>query len=205
MRFSASLSHCSKRHLTQALVHGLSKNEQKILVDKLKAHRNDIGLPMLLPSILLTFRVDSATSKVKECHQELVQIERKVGIQTKWHPTKPCCSGCNDQQRLPRKRYEAFDFDQITTDLTSLNSRLAYIEYMCEVHLPMLDRFNAIHSQIVEGIMEQNEKAKMQQVEMRLKIELNLLRSSLQGTLVRAKYLSKRGQGLVQTVSKHHI
>jgi len=45
----------------------------------------------------------------------------------------------------------------------------------------------------------------MQQVEIRLKMELNLLRSSLQGTLVRAKYLSKRGQGLVQTVSKHHI
>jgi len=204
-QFSVSLSHYSKRHLTQALVHGLSKNEQNILVEKLKAHRNDIGLPLLLPSLLLTFRVDSATSKVKGCHQEIVVIEHETGIQTKWHSDDPCCSGRN-RQRLPQKRYEQIDFDKITADLTSLNSKLAFIEYMCEVHLPMLDQFDAIHSQIVESTTEQSEKAKMQQVQMRLKMELNMLRSSLQATLARAKYLSKRGQSLVQTVSsKHHI
>lgn len=203
-RFSVSLSHCSKRHLTQALVHGLSEKEQKILVEKLKAHRNDIGLPMLLPSLLLTFRVDSATTKVKSCHLELVELEHKTGIQTKWHPDKLCCSERN-KQRLPQKRYETIDFDEITAALTSLNSKLAYIEFVCEVHLPMFDDFNAIHSQIVQGIIEQGQKAKMQRVEMRLKKELNLLRSSLQGTLARAKYLSKRGQGLVQTVSNHYL
>jgi hypothetical protein len=204
-QFSVSLSHRSKRHLTQGLVHGLSKKEQNILIEKLKAHRNDIGLPMLLPFLLLTFRVDSATTMVKDCHLEIIELEKKTGIRVKWHPNQPCCSGRNNPQALPNKRYEAIDFDQITADLTSLNSNLAYVEYVCEVHLPMLDHFDVIHSQIVEGIMEQDEKAKMQQVEIRLKMELNLLRSSLQGTLVRAKYLSKRGQGLVQTVSEYHI
>ena len=174
------------------------------MIEKLKAHGNDIGLPMLLPLLLLTFRIDSATSKIKDRHLEIIELEHKTGIQTTWHPNAPCCSGRNNPQWLPNKRYEAIDFDQITADLTSLNGKLAYVEYVCEVNLPMLDHFGVIHSQMVEAIMEQDEKAKMQQVEIRLKMELNLLRSSLHGTLVRAKYLSKRGQGLVQTVSEHH-
>lgn len=203
-QFSASLSYCPKRHLTKALVHGLSKKEQTALIEKLKAHRNDIGLPMLLPSLLLTFRLDSAISKVRDCHLEIIEIEHKTGIRTKWHTGEPCCSGVNEQQSLPLKRYEAIDFDQITADLTSLNAKLAFVEYLCEIHLPMLNHFDKIHGQVVDGITDQNMKARTQQVEMRLKMKLNLFRSSLQGTLIRAQYLSKRGQGQVQTVSQYY-
>ena len=203
-QFSASLSYCPQRRLTQALVHGLSKQEQITLVEKLEAHRNDIGLPMLLPALLLTFRIDSATRKVRDCHAEIVQIEHKTGIRTKWHADKLCCSGDSESQILTLKRCETIDFDQITANLTSLISKLAYVEYLCEVHLPMLDHFDAIHSRAVDSIADQSMKARTQQVEARLKTKLNFFRSSLKGTLVRAKYLSKRGQGQVQTVRNHY-
>lgn len=201
-QFSTSLSYCPKRHLTKALLHGLSKPEQVALVEELKNYRNDIGLPMLLPLLLLTFRFCSATRKVRDCHLEIVEIERKTGIQTKWHIGEPCCSGVNKQQKFPTKRYEALDFDQTTADLTSLNAKLAYVEYVCEVHLPMLHRIDVIHSQIVDGIMDPNTRMRLQQVNMRFKMKFNFFKSLLQGTLVRAKYLSKRGQGQVQTVSE---
>ena len=201
-QFSTSLSYCPKRHQSKALVHGLSEKERIALIEKLKVHRNDIGLPMLLLWLLLIFRLESAIRKVRDCHLEIVEVEHKTGIRTKWHVNEPCCSGGNEQPGPLFMRHEAIDFDQITADLTSLSAKLAYVEYLCEVHFPMLDHFDAIHSRVVDGIKDWSMKARMQQVEMSLKVNLSLFRSSLQGTLVRAKYLSKRAQGQMQTVGE---
>lgn len=183
--------------MTKALVHGLREPEITDLTRKLIAHQNNIGLPMLLPLLLLTSRVDSATVKVRDCHREIVEIEHKTGIRTKWHSGMTCCE--SDEKHTSHPRYDGINFDQVTADLTSLTSKLANVEYLCEVCLPMLDSFDIINRRILQTIPEER-KRRLQQVELRLRVENNFLRSSLQGTYSRAKYLSKRGQAQVQTV-----
>jgi hypothetical protein len=144
------------------------------------------------------FRADSARSKVGDCHREIIEIEHQTGIRTKWHPGKACCGGTGNKQPGQR-RYDGVNFDEITADLTSLTSKLAYVEFVCEVHLPMLDSFDFINKRILQ-IFPEDRRRRIKEVEHRFRTESGLLRSSLQATFSRAKYLSKRGQVQVQTV-----
>jgi hypothetical protein len=103
-QFSVALSYDPTRRLTSALVHSLSQNEINNLIKDLVAHQEDIALPMLLPSLLLASRVASASTKVRDCHQQIVEIELETGIPTNWHPSKPCCS-IHQRQSTGRNRY----------------------------------------------------------------------------------------------------
>lgn len=153
---------------------------------------------MILPLHLVMFRVDSARGKVGDSHREIIEIEHQTGIRTKWHPGKACCGGTSDKQPGHR-RYDGVNFDEVTADLTSLTSKLAYVEFVCEVHLPMLDSFDGINKRILQTFPE-DRRRRIEEAEHRLRTESGLLRSSLQATFSRAKYLSKRGQVQVQTV-----
>lgn len=197
-KFSVSLSYDQSKQLSRGLIHGLSQQEISILVNRITAHRDDIGLPMLLPSLLLIFRVESATSKVRDCHDEIIKIEYKTGIRTKWHPKLACCNG-DDTTHTHDHYYNAVDFDEVTADLTSLTAKLAYVEFVCEVHLPMLEEFDRINRRILQVIPKES-RDHLEQVERRLRRQNTLLRSSLRSTLYRAGYLYKRSQGQVQTV-----
>jgi hypothetical protein len=197
-QFSAALSYDPKRCLTNALVHGLSESEINSLIEDVTAHRENVALPMLLPSLLLAYRVGSASTKVRDCHQQIVEIEHETGIQTNWHPNQQCCS-IDQRQPAGANRYDEINFDRVTGELTSLSSKLAYCEFVCEVHLPMLDSFNRINCRLLENANCEN-KDTLSRVEARLFAENNFLQSSLQEILVRAQYLSKRSQAQVQTV-----
>lgn len=196
-QYSASFSYNLTTRATGAFVHGLCEFEIIALVNKLVAQQNNIAFPMMLPLHLLTFRADSARGKVGDSHREIIEIEHQTGIRTKWHPGKRCCGDALDNP-LGRRRYDEVNFDKVTADLTSFTSKLAYVEYVCEVHLPMLDSFDAINKRILQTYPEDGRR-KLEEAEHRLRTESGLLRSSLQATYSRAKYLSKRGQVQVQT------
>lgn len=185
--------------ITGAFVDGLCEFEIKTLVNKLMAHQANIAFPMLLPLHLLAFRADSTRRKVGDSHRGIIEIEHQTGIRTIWHPGKPCCEDAIDSP-LTRRRYDNVDFDKVTADLTSFMSKLAYVEYVCEVHLPMLDSFDIINKRILQTYPEDGRR-KLEGAENRLHNESGQLRSSLQATNLRAKYLSKRGQIQVQTAS----
>ena len=91
-QFSVALAYDPKRCLTNALVHSLSESEINSLIQDVIAHQENVALPMLRPSLLLAFRVGSASAKVRDCHQQIVEIEHETGIQTNWHPNQQCCS-----------------------------------------------------------------------------------------------------------------
>jgi len=159
-QFSVALTHDSKRCLTTALVHSLSKSEIANLMNDIIANRENVALPMLLPSLLLTSRVRYASIKVRESHEEIMDIEHRTGIRTNWHPVNPCCS-IHQRQAAGKHRYDTIDFDRVTNDLTSLLSKLAYCGFLCEVHIPMLDSFDRINDQFAkspfkEPVFEQN-------------------------------------------------
>ena len=196
-QFSVALSYDPTRRLTSALVHSLSKNEINNLITDLLAHQEDIALPMLLPSLLLASRVASASTKVRDCHQKIVEVNG-TGIKTQWHPNKPCCS-IHQGQSTERHRYDIVDFDRVTGDLTSLSSKLAYCEYLGHVHLPMIEDCDRINRRYLENTAIAH-GGTLEIVYARLHMENEFLRSSLAETLCRAQYLSKRAQAQVQTV-----
>jgi hypothetical protein len=197
-QFSVALTYDPKRCLTNALVHSLSESEINSLIQDVIAHREDVALPMLLPSLLLAFRVSSASTKALDCHQKIVQIEHETGIRTNWHPNQPCCY-VHQRHSARVNRYDEIDFDRITGELTSLSSKLAYCEYVSEIHLPMLDSFNKINSRII-GMAFCEKKDRLAEVEARLLMQNHFLQVSLHAILVRTRYLSKRSQAQVQTV-----
>ncbi|PVH78702.1 hypothetical protein DL98DRAFT_237688 [Cadophora sp. DSE1049] len=200
-KFSVALSYNCHRHLTSALIHGLSASEISTLIMKIAENRDLIALPMMLLSLLLDTRVAAGNIRVADCHSEIIRIETQTGLRTVWHLDKRYCSDRDqykNQEHGP-SRLDSLDFDDLTGKLTSLSSKLAFCEYTCEVHLPMLDSFDRINEQFVE-ISSPEERSDMSAVEARLRTENGFMRSSLRGILFRAQYLSKRAQAQVQTI-----
>jgi hypothetical protein len=199
-QYSASFSYNPSTRTTGAFVHGLCESEISALVNKLVTRKDLIVLPMALPLYLMTFRADSARAKVGDSHREIIEIEHQTGIRTKWHPGKACCGGTGS--KIPgQRRYDGVNFDEVTADLTSLTSKLAYVEFVCEVHLPMLDSFDVINKRLLD-MSPAERRQRLTEAEHRFRTESGLLRSSLSATFSRAKYLSQRAQVQVQTVSQ---
>ena len=196
--FSVALSYQSQRHITSAFVHGLSGSERDSLIAQFIANRDVLGLPTLLPYLLLTTRGASAMTKVLKCHRQIVDTEFQTGVRTDWHPSRSRCSSHQTPDVQPQY-HVTLDFDRVTRDLTSVSSKVAYCEYICEVHLPMLHKFDEINRRILEAA-PQKYKKRLEIAKCRIRMHTNLLRSSLTGTLCRAKYLSKRAQAQVQNV-----
>jgi hypothetical protein len=169
-------------------------------VDDIIAKRESIGLPMLLPSLLLKDRLRSMPTQINECHQKIYAIERETGIQVQWHPSSSGYS-LHQGRSLEQHRYDILDFDKITVHLTSLLSNIAYCEFSCEVFAPILDSFDLINRRIVTNLSSQNRThERLKKVEIEMRAEHGFLKASLQGIDSRAKYLAKRCQAQVQTV-----
>jgi hypothetical protein len=91
----------------------------------------------------------------------------------------------------------------VTNELTSILNKMAYCEFVCNVHLPMLDDLDKMNEQIAAASTYPNERVIQALQSLRGRNEF--LRSSFKGVLARAQYLSKRAQALVQTVSIYEL
>ncbi|KAF2460108.1 hypothetical protein BDY21DRAFT_184939 [Lineolata rhizophorae] len=206
--YSTAMCFSPERRLTSAFVHSLSDHETDDVINKITAHRDDIGRPGLLPSVLLAPRVHSANTKVRDCHSLIAHIEDHTGIFPNWHPNSDCCAK-HRKDHKGQKRHFTIDFDQVTNDLTSVSHKLAYCEYVSEVHLPMfetileiesrVDRFN-MDAQPKDRTVEFFQPRETGEAASRLRIRNELLKGSLHDTTRRARYLSKRSQAQVQTI-----
>ncbi|KAH7403744.1 hypothetical protein BKA64DRAFT_641711 [Cadophora sp. MPI-SDFR-AT-0126] len=202
-RFSVALSYDPIHCLTSALVHGLSTSEISTLTTRMCENMDLIALPTMLFSYLLDSRVITGNLRVEDCHSEIMQIEEQTGLRTVWHPHKNSVKDQDQHKNQDHRphRYDTLDFDDLTGKLTSISSKLAFCEYTCEVHLPMLDSFDAINKHFVErSLSTSGEKCNLAAAEAQLRTDNSFMRSSLNGTLFRARYLSKRAQAQVQTI-----
>ncbi|KAG4412354.1 hypothetical protein IFR04_014511 [Cadophora malorum] len=200
-RFSVALSYDTTRGLTSALVHGLTKIEISNLTRLISESRELIALPTMLFSLLLDSRVSAGNTRAEDCHSEIIEIEEQTGLRTVWNSQE--CSGKDQKQHqkhpLGPPRYDSLDFDDLTSKLTSISSKLAFNEYTCEVHLPMLDSFDKINRRLLE-MRSAGGINSLAAVEAQLRTHNEFMRSSLTGTLFRARYLSKRAQAQIQTI-----
>ena len=205
-RFSVALSYDTTRGLTSALVHGLTKIEISNLTRLISESRELIALPTMLFSLLLDSRVSAGNTRAEDCHSEIIEIEEQTGLRTVWNSQE--CSGKDQKQHqkhpLGPPRYDSLDFDDLTSKLTSISSKLAFNEYTCEVHLPMLDSFDKINRRLLE-MRSAGGINSLAAVEAQLRTHNEFMRSSLTGTLFRARYLSKRAQAQIQTVCQAWI
>ncbi|TPX06714.1 uncharacterized protein E0L32_002210 [Thyridium curvatum] len=199
-RFSASLSYDPERRLTKAFIHGLLDSEIATLSDELLARRGDLALPTLLPFILLTYRTRSAIDKVGESHKEIIRLEQQTGVNTRWHPKLACCD--SQESHYLHSQGDGVNLNRVTSDLTSLVSKLAFVDLSCHTHTPMLETLDSIDRRVIEEFSgkEADCTKRLRESELRLRRERNFLRSSLEGTRTRADYLSKRAQAQVQTI-----
>ena len=137
-------------------------------------------------------------SKVRDGHDSIVQIEHEIGLKTNWHPGRDCCS--IHQKRLTLdERLETINFDNVTIELTSLLTKMAYSELISNAHVQMLTTLDEISDDIAANVPT-NMLTKAQNARCNLRAQNEYARSSLKGVMYRAQYLSKRAEALVQTV-----
>ena len=197
-KYSVVVTYNAPRHLAMAFVHGLKSEEIKLLTEELKSNIDNLWLPTLISVLLLANRVDSAVAKIKDCHDSIVQIEHDAGVKTKWHPSKACCAEHHTQPTLTN-RLETINFDRITTELTTVLTKLAYCEFICNAHLPMLQDLDGISDCCAASVSSGNTTA-LKAALRNLQGKTEYLRSSLKGVQARAQYLSKRSEAVVQTL-----
>lgn len=196
--FSASLSYCPRRRLTRAFVHGLTIEEMNYMAEELSKCRERLAFPTLLLTVLVETRVQTAIIGVRDCHREIIQVEVKTGLLTKWDSSKPLSEM---RRKQPLLNLETIDFNTITADITSVTSKLAYTEYLCEFWTPKLIAFDRINNGMLEAASAGDDKDRLLKINRGFQDDLALLRSTLEGVKLRAGYTSKRAQAQVQTVS----
>ena len=197
MRFSAVVVHDSSKCQTKVLIHNLKGQEISKFIEELAEHQCNFGLPTLVPTLLLAGRAESAISKTQDCHDSIVRIEHDTAIKTKWHSSKACCD-FHEQRQIATNRLETLDFDGVTRQLTSLLSKLAYCEFLANVHIPMLEEFDKINSMLTTNSTTNG--VRLRNAERMLRAKNERLKCALKGVSFRAQFLSKRTQAQVQTV-----
>ncbi|RYP02351.1 hypothetical protein DL764_005833 [Monosporascus ibericus] len=153
---------------------------------------------MLLPTILVETRLQTAIFGVRDCHREIILVERKTGLLTKWDSSEALSD--MRKKRLIQNPAETADFNAITADITSVKSKLAYAEYLCEIWSPKLVAFDRINSHLVESVPAEADGGRLMNIHRGLQDEINFHLTSLEATQLRAKYLSKRAEAQVQTI-----
>ncbi|RYP09268.1 hypothetical protein DL765_008493 [Monosporascus sp. GIB2] len=178
-----------------AFVHDLTAEEIRQVTRELAKHRGSIALPMLLPTILVEPRLQIAIFGVRDCHREIILVERKTGLQTKWNWTEAL-------QKKPaiQNPAETVDFNLITADISSAKSKLAYAEYLCEAWSPKLATFDRINSRIVESVPAVADRERLLNIHRGLQDEISFHLTSLENVQLRAKYLSKRAEAQIQVI-----
>jgi hypothetical protein len=157
-----------------------------------------IVLPTLLPTLLIARRLCSAIDSNGECNTSIVRMEYQTGVKTRWHPSKPCCCTHDTSETLGGVQPDNVDFDPVYKELTSVLAKTAYSEFVCSVHLPTLDDLDNINQMLVAATGTDVTRMKLAAHQLRERNEY--IRATLKGTLLRAQYLSKRAQALLQTV-----
>ncbi|RYP51907.1 hypothetical protein DL768_002875 [Monosporascus sp. mg162] len=192
-----------ERRLTMAFVHGLAAEEILHVTRELAKHRGRLALPMLLPTILVETRVQVAIFGVRDCHREIVLVAEKTGLLTKWDSSE-ALSDMRKNHSIQNPA-ETVDFNAVTADITSVKSKLAYVEYLCEIWSPKLVAFDCINSHTVQSVPAESARERLVNINRGLQDEINFHLTSLEGMQVRAKHLSKRAEAQVQIVSTSSV
>lgn len=122
----------------------------------------------------------------------------KTGLLTKWDSSEPLS---DLRKNWPLRNPETIDFNAITADITSVTSKLAYTEYLCEFWAPKLTIFDSINCRTLDAVSASDDKERLLKINRRFQDDIVFLQSTLEGVQLRAGYTSKRAQAQVQTVS----
>lgn len=197
-KFSMSATYDIRKGLTKVFVHGSDAEEISAMVAEVGRNLRSIALPTLTITLFLNQRVGSAVEKIKDSHTTLSEVQNHIGVKTIWHPGKECCKG-RDAPGDIRERLRTIDFNETSNKLTSILSRMAYCEFVGNVHLPMVNELEEINKQIVKSPTGSHETVKV--AKRNLRGDNEFLKSSFTGVITRSRYLSKRASALQQTVS----
>ena len=203
LKYTVAVSHNAKRRLTKAFIHGLKAPEALGIAGDLRSNIENIILPTLIPTLLVERRLSSAIESNDDSNTSIILVENQTGVKTRWHPTKQCCCTRDASPTCGGAQLDAVDFDPLCKELTSVLAKTAYSEFVCNVHLPTLDELDDINDILVAAT--DTDAKRMELAARRLRERNERLRATVKGTLLRAQYLSKRAQALLQTVRSCNV
>jgi hypothetical protein len=142
----------------------------------------------LIPSIIVRYNLEQRVKALNLWQDKIYWHERKLGIRFDHHDNPDLAN---------------IDFTTLSKDLNAANTNLAYIVWSCKSTTRMLDFLDQVamryRTQATQNEVPDDEAA---EIEILLLDSHAHMRSWNAGLEDRAEYLSKRGQALVQTVSK---
>ena len=203
LKYTVAVSHNAKRRLTKAFIHGLKAHEALGIAEEIRSNIENIILPTLIPMLLVGRRLGSAVESNGDSNTSIVRVENQTGVKTRWHPTKQCCCTHDTSPTFGGAKIDAVDFDPVYKELASVLAKTACSEFVCNVHLPTLDELDDINDVLVAAT--DTDAKRMELAARRLRERNECIRATLKGTLLRAQYLSKRAQALLQTVRSCNV
>lgn len=175
---------------------------------------------MLLPLLLVRTRLQTAMFGVRDCHRAVFGVECRTGLRTRWDSSceppslLPLRQGSNTTTNNPLPPPDTVDFNAVTADITSVASKLAYAEYLCEIWGPKIAVFDDINRRVLGTALEEGGQGSRGDGDGNdddghglvrsldaFRDETVLLQSTVESVQLRARYMSKRAQAQVQTVS----
>jgi len=194
--FCASISFQADLRLTYAFIHGLTTGEVRDCIARLRQLTSLATMPTFIPAILLEQRESTCRRSLTDCQSSIAKVESETGLRTQWWVLR--------EKRIPKVTLPVLntvDFEQITQDLTSASTKLAYVRYRCKTYLPILDSMDQINKEAVENA-PLDKKKDWEQAELYLSNMIGRLRAVMECTLARIAYQTARAEIQRQTVSK---
>lgn len=147
--------------------------------------------PMLLPTIVIELQAKWFSGTINDVHRRIFDIETVTGIRRFLN------SFDNDSARL--EGWKKLDLIDITRDLNSILSRLAFLKLQSETSAYLVDRMYISVVALKEKLEEDKQSHRSSAQDYTLS-KLEFIESWITGIKARCSYLTDRTQAQVQTV-----
>ena len=197
--FCANISFQAHLGLTYAFIHGLDLREIQSFKECVRQLARLVVMPTFVPLVLLEFREGMCRKSLTDCQSAIEKIESETGLRPQWWSSR--------QRYIPkpsRSVLNEIDFEQVTQNITSASTKVAYINYRCEIYLPILDLMSRINKEIVDNV-HLDQKSDYELAELGIGNLIGRVKALLECTLARAGYQTARADIQRQTVSKIDI
>lgn len=187
--FTCALTHSPHTNETDVLLFGLLAEEFDIICDEVSASPRLSACPTFIPICLIDMVNDIIEHDLESGRIRTHNIMLELGMGKSG--TEGVYVDCS---------LHHCDFVPITRALTGLTANLAKCELACEAHSLLLDQMDKEHEAWLSSLDDENRR-RIDRAATSLRKRSDNLREWMRAMKPRTKYLTKRSQAYVQTVS----
>lgn len=193
--FCACISYQPNRGVTHAFIHGLDEAEIESFISRLRQLPTLVAIPTFIPAILIEERESMCRKSLSNSSALISEIEQQTGFGTRWWATRASWAPWSTTN------IEELDFSELTQDITSASTKLAYVQYRCNSYLPILNSLDRINKRYRNT--KWPNKQEIGEAQIQLRGLVGRVRASMECTLARCAYQIARADIQRQTVSQY--